>query len=385
MESAIRKRLKELKERYLKRRLTLISGPQEPWVRVNGRRVLLLCSNNYLGLANHPELKEAAMKAVEKYGVGSGASRLVSGTMEAHKELEEKLKRFKKKEAVLLFNSGWHANTGIIPQIIGRGGEIFSDKLNHASIIDGCVLSRAAIKRYSHCDAGQLKDLIKKSTARRKLIITDGVFSMDGDIPPLKEIIEIAEKYGATVFLDDAHSVGVFGKRGRGTLEYLGIERPLVIEMGTLGKAFGSYGAFVAGSKKLIELLINRGRRFIYSTSLPPAVCAASIRAITIVEREPERRERLFKNASYLRDSLKKGGFDILKSSTHIIPLVTGDAKKTMAITERLLKKGIFCQGIRPPSVPSSRLRITVTSEHTEKDLRFDLGGIKEVFEGNFS
>lgn len=384
MNSAIEKTLEKIKGEGLFRSLTLIEGPQGPRVKINGKEVLCLCSNDYLGLANHPEVKEAAIKATEKYGAGAGASRLTSGAMEPHRELEDRIKRFKKAEAALVFNSGWHANTGIIPAIVGRGADVFSDRLNHASIIDGSILGRANLKRYPHGDANALEGLLERSTAERKLIVTDGVFSMDGDVAPLKEIIALAERHGARVFLDDAHAVGCLGENGRGTLEHLGIERhPSVIEAGTLGKAFGSYGAFATGSKELMELLMNRARSFIYSTALPPGVCAASSKAIEIAGREPQRRKRLHKNAAFMRDGLKKNGFDTLKSSTHIIPLVTGGAKRTMEITGRLLDSGVFVQGIRPPTVPqgTSRLRITVSSEHTPTDLERAIGIIAKACE----
>ncbi|MBI5598725.1 MAG: 8-amino-7-oxononanoate synthase [Deltaproteobacteria bacterium] len=372
MNSAIEKTLKKIKDEGLFRSLTLIEGPQSPRVRISGKEVLCLCSNDYLGLANHPEVKEAAIKATERYGAGAGASRLTSGAMEPHRELEDRIKRFKKAEAALVFNSGWHANTGIIPAMAGRGADVFSDRLNHASIIDGSILGRANLRRYPHGDVNALEGLLGRSTAERKLIVTDGVFSMDGDVAPLKEIIALAERHGAMVFLDDAHAVGCIGKNGRGTLEHLGIERrQSVIEAGTLGKAFGSYGAFVTGGRELMELLMNRARSFIYSTALPPGVCAASSKAIEIAGREPQRRKRLSENAAFMRDGLRKNGFDTLKSSTHIIPLVTGKAQRTMEITGRLLDSGVFVQGIRPPTVPqgTSRLRITVSSEHKPADL----------------
>ncbi len=381
MEDSIEKRLMGLKTSGLKRSLTVLEGPQAPRAGINGKEVVVLCSNDYLGLANHPAVKEAATRAVRDYGTGAGASRLVAGTMELHMELEDRLSAFKKTEAALLFNSGWHANTGCIPALASRGDDIFCDKLSHASIIDGCILSRADLKRYPHGDMNALEGLLKRSRASRKLVITDGVFSMDGDIAPLDDILGLAERYGATLLLDDAHATGVLGRNGRGTLEHLGIDNPSVIQLGTLGKAFGSYGAFVAGGRRLIELVLNTARSFIYSTALPPAVCAASIKAIDIVEGEPERRERLLRNASLVRDGLKKRGLDTLCSTTQIIPLVVGDAARTMEATRRLLDRGVFVQGIRPPTVPqgTSRLRITVTSEHSTDDLERAVETITEV------
>ncbi len=381
MEDSIEKRLTGLKTRGLKRSLTVLEGPQGPRARINGKEVVVLCSNDYLGLANHPVVKEAAARAIGDHGTGAGASRLVAGTMELHIELEDRLRVFKNTEAALLFNSGWHANTGCIPALASRGDDIFCDKLSHASIIDGCILSRANLKRYPHGDMNALEGLLKRSRASRKLVITDGVFSMDGDIAPLDDILGLAERYGATLLLDDAHATGVLGRNGRGTLEHIGIDNPSVIQLGTLGKAFGSYGAFVAGSRRLIEFVMNTARSFIYSTALPPAVCAASIKAIDIVEGEPERRERLLRNASLVRDGLKKRGLDTLCSTTQIIPLVVGDAARTMEATRRLLDRGVFVQGIRPPTVPqgTSRLRITVTSEHSTDDLERAVETITEV------
>jgi glycine C-acetyltransferase len=303
---------------------------------------------------------------MEKYGFGSGASRLVSGNTRAHIELEEKLKKFKGTEAALVFNSGYHANIGVIPALAERGDDIFSDKLNHASIVDGCVLSRANLKRYPHRDTDALERLIKKSKVKKKLIITDGVFSMDGDIAPVTDIISIAERYGATVLIDDAHATGVLGKTGRGTLERAGIPpgNPTIVQMGTLGKAFGTFGAFIAGSKDLVELLISRARSFIYTTALPPSICAAARRAIELSEEEPERRLNLLANAAFMRDGLKRAGLDTLTSKTQIIPVLVGRGTpdRAMELTKMLLEEGLFIQGIRPPTVPenTARLRITV-------------------------
>jgi glycine C-acetyltransferase len=375
--------LKKIEYAGLKRSMPVIYGPQAPRVRVGNKEVLLLCSNNYLGLAGHPGLKEAALRAMENCGFGAGASRLVSGNMTAHMELEEKISNFKGTDSALLFNSGYHANVGVIPVLAGRGDEIFSDKLNHASIIDGCILSRAKLTRYPHRDTDALERLVKKSRGRRKLIVTDGVFSMDGDVAPVKGIAEIAEKYGATVLIDDAHGTGVIGKNGKGTLEHAGIKGlPSIIQMGTLGKALGAFGAFIAGSKDLKELLINRARSFVYTTALPVPVCAAAKRAVEIVEQEPERRARLHVNAAFLRDGLKETGLDTMESATPIIPVIVGSAEKTMEMAVRLLEKGLFIQGIRPPTVPenTARLRVTVTADHTREDLEYALKTIKEVF-----
>lgn len=391
----IGKELSALEESGLYRRLSLVQGAQEPRVRINGRDVILLCSNNYLGLANHPKIKEAAISAIEKYGFGSGASRLVSGNMESHRELEDRLARFKGTEAALVFNSGYHANIGIISSLVGRGDIIFSDKLNHASIVDGCLLSRAELKRYPHCDLDALEKFLKNASrithhASRKLIITDGVFSMDGDIAPLQDISKLADKYNCMLMVDDAHSTGVLGENGKGTLEHFGIDNPNpvlrhngtgIIQMGTLGKALGCFGAYVAGSRKLIDYLINKARSFIYTTSLPPSVCAASIAAIDIVENEPQIRQDLWDRVKFFRDGLKCAGLDIMNSETQIIPILIGEADKAIKISRNLLDKGIFVQAIRPPTVPegTSRLRITLMANHSLDDLKYALDCIKKA------
>ena len=381
----IEKELVALKEAGLYRQLSLIDSPQEPRVKINGRDIILLCSNNYLGLANHPKIKEAAISAIERYGFGSGASRLVSGNMELHEMLEQRLARFKGAEAALVFNSGYHANIGIISALVGRGDVIFSDKLNHASITDGCILSRARLIRYPHKDINALEILLKKHASRIthhiSLIITDGVFSMDGDIAPLRELSELAERYGCMLMVDDAHATGVLGSNGKGTIEHFGIDNPNIIQMGTLGKALGCFGAYVAGSRKLIDYLINKARSFIYTTSLPPSVCAASIAAIDIIEDEPQLRQNLWDRIKFFRSSLVNAGFDIMNSETQIIPILIGKADKTVKISNNLLDKGVFVQAIRPPTVPegTSRLRITLMATHSWDDLKYALETIEET------
>lgn len=381
MKNPVEKTLLELEAKGLKRSLTIVESATGPRVTIEGKDTLLMCSNDYLSLANHPRVKEAAIKAIEKYGVGSGASRLTSGTMTPHIELEEKIKEFKKTEAALVFNSGYNANTGLIPSLIAKHGYVFSDKLNHASITDGCLLSRATLKRYPHSDTRALEELLNEAGNADKLIVTDGVFSMDGDMARLREIIELADRYNSTVLVDDAHGVGVLGESGRGSLEHLGITHSSVIQMGTLGKAIGTFGAYATGSKKLKELLMNKMRPFIYTTSLPPAICAAAIAAIDVMQKEPWRRKKVVQNAAVVREALNKQGFDTLKSSTQIIPVVIGDAEKTMAVSRKLLTRGLFVQGIRPPTVPenSSRLRLTVTAGHTDEDIEFAIKTLKEV------
>jgi len=377
--------LSRLKDAGLYRHMPLIQGPQEPKITINGKDVILLCSNNYLGLANHPKVKEASISAIEKYGFGSGASRLVSGNMELHEELEQRLAGFKDTEAALVFNSGYHANIGIIPALASRGNLIFSDKLNHASIVDACILSRARLIRYPHKDMDALEKLLKKNspltTHHSPLIITDGIFSMDGDIAPLKEISELADKYNCMLMIDDAHATGVLGESGKGTMEYFGIDNPNIIQMGTLGKALGCFGAYIVGSRKLIDYLINKARSFIYTTSLPSSVCAASIAAIDIIEDEPQLRQNLWDRIKFFRSSLVNAGFDIMNSETQIIPILIGKADKTVKISNNLLDKGVFVQAIRPPTVPegTSRLRITLMATHSWDDLKYAIKTIEEA------
>lgn len=379
MYSFITEELERIRASGLKRAMKAVEGPQGPTVTVDGNECVLLCSNDYLGLANHPEVKEAAKKAIDRWGFGAGASRLVSGNMAPHAALEERIRRFKGTEAALLFNSGYQANIGLLSALSDRATDIFSDRLNHASIVDACRLSLASVKRYPNRDAGSLERLLKKSTARHKLIVTDGVFSMDGSIAPLKEIAGLLDRYNALLIVDDAHSTGVLGKTGRGTLEHLGVEHPSVVHMGTLGKALGSFGAYVAGSGSLIELLISKARSFIYTTALPPSAAAASIAAMDIIEREPGLREKLWANVEFFKQNLPVG-LDTLGSPTQIIPIVLGDATRTMEASKNLLERGVFIQGIRPPTVPekTSRLRVTVTAALEREELRKALDAIKE-------
>ncbi|MDO8427073.1 MAG: 8-amino-7-oxononanoate synthase [Deltaproteobacteria bacterium] len=376
--------LSKLTASGLKRQLKLVEGPQGPRVFINGNAVILLCSNDYLGLANHPLVKEAAKDAIDRWGFGAGASRLVSGNMEPHIMLEERIRRFKGTESALLFNSGYNANLGAVCALSGRETDIFSDKLNHASIVDACVLSRANVKRYPNKDIGSLETQLKKSKARRKLIVTDGVFSMDGTIAPLKDIVSLLDRYNASLLVDDAHATGVLGKSGRGTLEHFGLSHPSIIQMGTLGKAVGAFGAYIAGPSELIDLLISKARPFIYTTALPPAVCAAAIKAIDIIDETPSLREKLWKNISIFKKGLEGAGLDTMGSETQIIPVIVKSAERAMGISAKLLDKGVFIQGIRPPTVPegTSRLRVTVTAAHTEEDLNFALSAIKEAFNG---
>ncbi len=367
--------LERLREQGLYRCLRTISGSQGAHVSLEGRDVLLLCSNNYLGLADHPYLKETAMRAIERYGAGTGASRLVSGTMELHEELEHRIAYFKGTRGALVFNSGYAANTGVVPALVGRGDLIFSDRLNHASIVDGCLLSRARMLRYPHRDMEALRRLLEENRPceGRKLILTDGIFSMDGDLAHLPELVALKREYNALLMVDDAHGTGVLGACGRGAAEQCGVEAGIDVHMGTLGKALGGFGAYVAASREIIELLVNKARSFIFSTSLPPSVLATALAALDIVESAEGSalRQRLMKHAGQVRSFLAAAGFDTLGSSTQIIPLHVGGAAETMAFSRQLLDSGVFVQGIRPPTVPrgSSRLRLTVMASHSEPDL----------------
>ncbi len=383
-----RRALDGLKEQGMLRTLRRIAGAQGPRVEFDGKNVLLLCSNNYLGLANHPALVEASCEATSRYGVGSGASRLVSGSMDLHFELEERIAAFKSTEAALVFNSGYAANTGILQGLVGPGDVVFSDELNHASIIDGCRLSGARIVVYPHRDTASLEILLKTEMPRRKghfLIVTDGVFSMDGDAAPLEALAELKERYEALLMVDDAHGTGVLGATGRGTGELFGCLDRIDLHMGTLGKALGSFGAYLAGSRVVVDTLINRSRSFIFSTSLPPGVLAASLAAIDLVDSAEgaRRRRALEENRKVFSERLLAGGMDLFGSTSQIVPVMTGEPGPTMQAAERLLDAGIFIQGIRPPTVPagSCRLRATLMADHQPDELRQAADLILEVLD----
>ncbi len=368
--------LDNLEQRGMLRSLRIVEGGQGPKVRVDGREVLLLCSNNYLGIAGHPTLIEKMVGATRELGVGSGASRLVSGTLPTHAALEERIAAFKGTAAALLFNSGYAANTGILQGLFGPDDVIFSDELNHASIIDGCRLAQARTVVYPHCDIVALAALMEREKPNRKgrwLIVTDGVFSMDGDMAPLAELCDLKEANDALLMVDDAHGTGVLGGKGRGTGEYLNCLERIDLHMGTLGKALGCSGAYLAAERVVIDTLINRSRSFIFSTSLPPGVPAAAMAAFDLVDSEEGRvlRENLERNRVQFAELLSAGGMDLLGSTTQIIPVLTKDPDPTMKMTARLLEEGIFLQGIRPPTVASGlcRLRATVMASHTAGDL----------------
>ncbi len=368
--------LDELRERGLHRKLRLISGPQGARVLLDGKPVLLLCSNNYLGLADHPRVREAAADAAMRWGAGAGASRLVSGNMTIHRRLEEQLAGFKRSEACVLFGSGYLANAGTIAALAQEGDVVFSDDLNHASIVDGCRLAGAQTFVYQHCDPDHLEWGLREAGGRGSLIVTDSVFSMDGDIAPLEEIVELAERYDARVMVDEAHATGCMGPGGAGAVADAGLEDEVDVRVGTLGKAFGSYGAYVCCDSVIADYLVNRARTLIFSTALPPPAVAGALAALEILREQPDRVDRLRRNAQVLRDALDAAGADPGPSESHIIPLVVGDAVEAMSACERALGRGVFAQAIRPPTVPdgTSRLRLAVMASHTRSELRAAAG-----------
>jgi 8-amino-7-oxononanoate synthase len=375
-------RLDDLAHRSLLRRLRAIESASEAEVTIGGRPVILMASNNYLGLATHPALKRAAIQATERFGVGAGAARLVSGTLPPHEELETALAKFKGTGAALVFGSGYLANLGVIPALIGAGGLILADRLCHASLIDGCRLSGAGFRVYRHNDVAHLKSLLTRRPSKRDtLIVTDGVFSMDGDLAPLPELIAAAERYGARLFVDDAHGTGVMGAQGRGTLEHYGVESRLPFHMGTLGKALGTSGAYVVGPAAMIQYLLTTARTFLFATAPPPATAAATVAALHVLQAEPDRRTRLWDNRNYLHAGLADLGFRLTGSASPILPVVIGDARQTVALADRLLELGLYAPAIRPPTVPkdTSRIRVTVTSEHSRAHLDRALAAFKQA------
>ena len=366
-------RLADLEQRGLYRRLRLVEGAQAGRVRLDGREVLMLSSNNYLGLANHPTLTRAAQAALERCGCGAGASRLISGSMALHHELEDRLARLKHTQAALVFPTGYQANVGTLSALMGPDDTILSDALNHASIIDGCRLSRASTLVFRHNDVDHVAELLAScSGAGQRLIVTDSVFSMDGDIAPLAELSRLARRHDAWLMVDEAHATGVFGPHGGGVAEELGLSAAIEIQMGTLGKALGGFGAYVAGSRQLIDWLVNRARSFVYTTALPPSVAATAIAGLDIVAQEPQRRRQLWDNTAFLAEQLTGLGYSLGHTRSQILPLIIGDAGQTMALAAALLERGIFAQGIRPPTVPAgtSRIRVTPMATHTRQDMQ---------------
>ncbi len=368
----IARRMQELERAGLRRELRTIEGPQGPRVLLDGSEVLLLCSNNYLGLADHPRVRQAAADAAERWGAGSGASRLISGNMDIHAKLESRLAAFKGTEAALLFGSGYLANTGTIAALAGAGGVVCSDELNHASIVDGCRLARAETFVYRHRDLEHLTWGLREAAGRPTLVVTDSVFSMDGDVAPLVELVELTRSRGARLMVDDAHGTGTLGPNGSGAVAAAGVTDEVDVVVGTLGKALGSYGAFVCCSAQLRELLVNTARPFIFSTALPPPAVGAALASLALLASRPGLVEALRRNAAILRQALVEERLDAGPGRTHIVPVVVGDARRAMALCERALDAGVFAQAIRPPTVPdgTSRLRLTVMANHSADDLR---------------
>ncbi len=366
----------------LSRRMRTVDGPQDSWITVEGKRALLLCSNNYLGLANHPALIEASQRAAAEFGVGSGASRLISGSMRLHHDLEERLAELKRCERALLFTSGYQANIGVIGALVGNSDAVFSDELNHASLIDGCRLSRARVHIYPHCDTEALAEQLRTSQARRKLIVTDSIFSMDGDTAPLRKICTLAEEHDAMVLVDEAHATGCIGPHGAGVVAAEGLQDRVTVQMSTLGKALGTFGAFVAARRPIIELLVNKARSFIFTTALPPPIVAAAHAGLDLAIRDAPRRRQLADNAAFLTQQLRQSGLPVGEGACHILPVLIGDSRRTMQLSEALLDSGVFVQGIRPPTVPNgtARLRITVMATHTTEDLRFAVKMFQRAF-----
>jgi 8-amino-7-oxononanoate synthase len=365
-------RLAALDDAGLRRRLRVVSGPQGARVVLDGRPVLLLCSNNYLGLADHPAVCQAAADAALRWGAGSGASRLVSGTMTVHRRLEERIAAFEGREAALLFGSGYLANTGVVQALAPAGTVVCSDELNHASIVDGCRLARAETFVYRHGDLEHLAWGLERAAGRASLVVTDGVFSMDGDVAPLTELVPLAHRHGARVVVDEAHGTGCLGPGGRGAAAEAGVAGDVDVVVGTLGKALGSYGAYAACSAELAELLLNTARPFIFSTAPPPPSVAAALAALDLLEAEPERVDRLQAGAQVLRHELAREGFDVSGSESQIVPIVVGEAAQAVRFCELALEEGVFASAIRPPTVPegTSRLRLSVMATHTRDELR---------------
>jgi 8-amino-7-oxononanoate synthase len=369
-----------LKEKGRYRRLRRLSTAQDAVIVIEGREFVNFASNNYLGLANHPEVVAAFTASAARYGVGTGASRLISGHMDIHEELEEALARFKGAQACLTFSSGYLANLGILATLGGSGATIFSDELNHSSIIDGCRLSRSRVEIYRHSDPDHLEGLLKASKARRKIIVTDSVFSMDGDVAPLPDLVSLKTRYGAVMVVDDAHAVGVLPPRGCGSTEYFGLAPDAVdIQMGTLSKALGTYGAYICASKKTIDYFINTCRTFIFNTGLPPAIAGAAVKSVEIISRGTELLGSLWRNCEIFRTEMEARGREA-KSPSAIIPFVTGRDRKTMAVSQALYDRGLFVHGIRPPSVPEGRgrLRLTLMATHTPEMVRSAAASVDE-------
>ena len=368
--------LDSLKQQGLYRRLRILEGEQKPTTTFDHRQVVNLSSNNYLGLTTHSQLREAAIEATRRFGVGSGSVRTIAGTMDIHMELERRLAAFKKTEAVVVFQSGFAANAGTVAALLTRDDVVVSDELNHASIIDGCRLSRASIKVFPHKDANAARQILRDlPAAQRKLLITDGVFSMDGDLGAVPELCALAEEFGCIMMVDDAHASGVFGTNGRGTIDHFGMHGRVDVQVGTLSKAMGALGGYVAGTRAFIEFLYHRARPFLFSTSHPPAVAAACIAALDVLEQEPQIIERLWENTGFFKAGLKSLGFNTGLSESPITPVIAGDGALAMKLSDRLFEEGVFAQGIAFPTVAKdkARVRTIVTATHTREELQFAL------------
>ncbi|MCR4398025.1 MAG: glycine C-acetyltransferase [Firmicutes bacterium] len=377
----IESELASLKEQGLLINIRTISSPQGPWFVADQKRVLNLCSNNYLGLANDDRLKAAARQALEKYGVGPGAVRTIAGTMTLHLEIERALADFKGAEDTIFLQSGFVANQAVIPALVGPDDVIFSDELNHASIIDGCRLSGAKIVRYAHNDAGSLEEAARAHVGRRRLVVTDGVFSMDGDIAPLPDIVEVAQRHDLITVVDDAHGEGVLGRGGRGIVDHFGLHGRFDVEIGTLSKAFGVVGGYAAGSASLVRWFKQRARPFLFSTGLSPADVAASIAAVRVLQASDELVKRLWDNASYFKAEMRRLGFDTGVSQTPITPVIIGDAVKASELSKRLFSEGVFAQSIGYPTVPrgKARIRVMISAAHSREDLDYGLEKFAKV------
>ncbi|HEY5576857.1 MAG TPA: 8-amino-7-oxononanoate synthase [Deferrimonas sp.] len=363
--------ISSLKEMGRYRSMRRVSGPQEAEIVIDGGRRLNFSSNNYLGLANHPAVVAAFIDTAGRYGVGSGASRLICGHMDVHAELEDAVAGLKGTEAALTFSSGYLANLGILSTLCGPGSTVFSDELNHASIVDGCRLARTRVEVYRHGDASHLEELLRRSPAKRKIVVTDGVFSMDGDIAPLPDLVEAKDRHGAMLVVDDAHATGVLPPHGRGTADHFGLRGGVDIQMGTFSKALGTYGAYIGTTRPMVEYFINKCRPFIYNTGLPPAIAGATLAALDLLSGEPERIASLWRNQEVFRAEMAARGRRVT-SSTAIVPVLVGGDEETMAVSKSLFDRGVFVHGIRPPTVPegTGRLRLTLMATHTRGMIR---------------
>ena len=377
--------VRDLRERGLFRQLPVLQSPQGPRIRIGGRELINMSSNDYLGLANDAALREAAMAGAQTWGGGAGAVRTIAGTLDVHQALESEIAAWKGVEATLVFQSGFAGNLGTIPALVGRGDVILSDELNHASIIDGCRLSRAEIRRFAHADADSLREqLAACAPDQRKLVVTDGVFSMDGDIAPLPDICDAAEAFGAMVMVDDAHGSGVLGRGGRGSVDHFGLHGRVQVQLGTLSKAIGSMGGYIAGSQALRDYLTHTARPVLFSTSHPPAVVETTRASIRVLTREPERVERLWDNARFFKQGLSNLGMDLGRSATPITPVIVGEAERAHALSDRLRQRGIFVQSVAFPTVPRdvARVRAMVSAAHSRDDLAQAVDAFGEAMRG---